>query len=103
MASTFRVTLLGTGVPIPSAERFGPATLIEAGDHTILIDAGRGATIRLFQIGVSIGKIDALLLTHSIPTTRRAFRTFGSRAGWVLISARDRNRFTSSVRPEPRS
>jgi ribonuclease Z len=58
------VTLLGTGVPIPSPERFGPSTLIEAGDHTLLIDAGRGATIRLFQIGVPIGKIDALLLTH---------------------------------------
>src|SRR6266567_6485045 len=64
MTSRFRVTLLGTGVPIPSAERFGPATLIEAGDRTILIDAGRGATIRLFQIGVPIGRIDALLLTH---------------------------------------
>jgi ribonuclease Z len=64
MASGFRVTLLGTGVPIPSPERFGPSTLIEAGDHTLLIDAGRGATIRLFQIGVPIGKIDALLLTH---------------------------------------
>jgi ribonuclease Z len=30
----------------------------------VLIDAGRGATIRLFQLGVSIGRIDALLLTH---------------------------------------
>jgi ribonuclease Z len=64
MASTFRVTLLGTGVPIPHPERFGPATLIEAGDQTILIDAGRGAAIRLFQLGVPIGRIDALLLTH---------------------------------------
>lgn len=64
MASTFRITLLGTGVPIPSPERFGPATLIEAGEHTILIDAGRGATIRMFQIAVPIGQIDALLLTH---------------------------------------
>jgi ribonuclease Z len=64
MASTFRVTLLGTGVPIPRPERFGPATLIEAGEHTILIDAGRGAAIRLFQLGVPIGRIDALLLTH---------------------------------------
>jgi ribonuclease Z len=64
MASTFRVTLLGTGVPIPRPERFGPATLIEAGDQTILIDAGRGAAIRLFQLGVPIGRIDALLLTH---------------------------------------
>jgi ribonuclease Z len=64
MGSTFRITLLGTGVPIPRPERFGPATLIEAGEHTILIDAGRGATIRMFQIGVPIGRIDALLLTH---------------------------------------
>jgi ribonuclease Z len=64
MTPTFRVTLLGTGVPIPNAERFGPATLIEASERVILIDAGRGATIRLFQIGVPIGKIDALLLTH---------------------------------------
>ena len=64
MASTFRVTLLGTGVPIPRPDRFGPATLIEAGEQTILIDAGRGATIRLFELGVPIGRIDALLLTH---------------------------------------
>lgn len=64
MASTFRVTLLGTGVPIPCPERFGPATLIQAGGQTILIDAGRGATIRLFELGIPIGRIDALLLTH---------------------------------------
>lgn len=64
MTSCFRVTLLGTGVPIPRPERFGPSTLIEAGEQTILIDAGRGATIRLFQLGVPISRIDALLLTH---------------------------------------
>jgi ribonuclease Z len=64
MASTFRVTLLGTGVPIPRPERYGPATLIQAGDQTILVDAGRGATIRLFELGIPIGRIDALLLTH---------------------------------------
>lgn len=64
MASDFRVTLLGTGVPIPRPDRFGPSTLIEAGDHVVLIDAGRGATMRLFELGVPIGRIDALLLTH---------------------------------------
>lgn len=63
-ACDFRVTLLGTGTPIPSAERFGPSTLIEAGDQKLLIDAGRGATIRLSQLKVPIGRIDALLLTH---------------------------------------
>lgn len=62
--SDFRVTLLGTGVPTPIAERFGPSTLIEAGGRKVLIDAGRGATIRLNQLGVPMGRIDALLLTH---------------------------------------
>jgi ribonuclease Z len=63
-AGHFKVTLLGTGVPTPCPDRFGPSTLIEAGDRNLLIDAGRGATIRLYQIGVPIGRIDALLLTH---------------------------------------
>src|SRR6516164_6984904 len=59
-----RVTLLGTGVPIPSPDRFGPATLVEAGDQKLLFDAGRGAAIRLYQLGVPLGRINALLLTH---------------------------------------
>jgi ribonuclease Z len=63
-ASNFRVTLLGTGVPIPSPDRFGPCTLVEAGDRKFLIDAGRGATIRLYQLGIPIGRIDVQLLTH---------------------------------------
>lgn len=60
----FRVTLLGTGTPIPVPDRFGPSTLVEAGDQKLLIDAGRGASIRLHQLGVPIGSIDAVLLTH---------------------------------------
>ena len=60
----FRVTLLGTGVPIPSPDRFGPCTLVEAGGQKFLIDAGRGATIRLYQLKLPIGRIDAQLLTH---------------------------------------
>src|ERR1700755_2457036 len=62
--SDFRVTLLGTGVPIPSPDRFGPCTLVEAGDRKFLIDAGRGATIRLYQLEIPIGRIDVQLLTH---------------------------------------
>jgi ribonuclease Z len=62
--SDFAVTLLGTGVPTPRPDRFGPSTLIEAGDQKLLIDAGRGTTIRLYQLGVPMGAIDALLLTH---------------------------------------
>jgi ribonuclease Z len=60
----FRVTLLGTGVPIPSPDRFGPCTLVETGNRKFLIDAGRGAAIRLCQLGVPLGRIDVQFLTH---------------------------------------
>lgn len=58
------VTLLGTGSPIPSVKRFGPATLIEAGGKTVLVDAGRGAATRLWQLGIPLSTIDAIFLTH---------------------------------------
>ena len=48
-AQTITVTLLGTGAPQPSMERFGAATLIEAGSSYFLFDCGRGATQRLWQ------------------------------------------------------
>src|ERR1700740_1256495 len=63
-ATDFRVTLLGTGVPIPSPDRFGPSTLVEARAQKSRIDAGRGAAIRLYQLKVPIGRIDVQLLTH---------------------------------------
>src|SRR6202022_417259 len=60
----FKVTLLGTGTPIPDPDRFGPSTLVEAGNQKLVFDAGRGVPIRLRQINVQPGKIDALFLTH---------------------------------------
>lgn len=62
----FRVTLLGTGNPRPSLDRFGPATLVEAGDLRVLVDVGRGATERLFQIdgGPLLRGTSTVLLTH---------------------------------------
>jgi len=60
----FRVTLLGTGSPAPVMRRFGPGVLIQAGGKNLLIDAGRGVTQRLMQVGLRLGQVDALLLTH---------------------------------------
>jgi ribonuclease Z len=62
--STFRVTLLGSGVPDPQPDRFSASTLIEAGDQKLLVDVGRGATIRLYQLRVPLSKIDAVFFTH---------------------------------------
>ena len=58
----FRVTLLGTGVPTPRPDRFGPSTLVEAGDRKLLIDAGRGAAIRIYQLGVPLGSIELVVV-----------------------------------------
>ena len=41
------VTLLGTGNPIPSADRFGNSTLVEVPGLRLVFDLGRGAPIRL--------------------------------------------------------
>jgi ribonuclease Z len=60
----FRVTLIGSGNPIPAPDRFGPATLVEAGPHKLLFDAGRGSTIRLYQLGIPFSTVDPLFLTH---------------------------------------
>ena len=62
--SDFKVTLLGTGTPIPNKDRFGPSTLVEAGDLKLLFDAGRGVPIRLQQLNIPGSKISALFLTH---------------------------------------
>ncbi len=63
-AQVIRVTLLGTGSPIPALDRFGPSTLVEAGSQTLLFDVGRGASQRLFQLGVPYSKLSALFFTH---------------------------------------
>jgi ribonuclease Z len=61
---SIHVRLLGTGSPTPSSSRFGMSTLIEAGDQRLLFDMGRGATIRLWQLQVPFGSINAHFITH---------------------------------------
>lgn len=58
------VTLLGTGDPTPRVDRFGPSTLVETDSLALLVDAGRGAMQRLFQLGVSTADLDGIFLTH---------------------------------------
>lgn len=62
--SIIKVTLLGTGTPLPIMQRYGASILVQAGSETLLFDAGRGCLQRLHQIKVSYNTIDALFLTH---------------------------------------
>ncbi|HXU62187.1 MAG TPA: MBL fold metallo-hydrolase [Polyangia bacterium] len=61
---TMTVTLLGTGSPIPAADRFGNSTLVEAAGLRLVFDFGRGAPIRLWQKQIPLGSINAHFLTH---------------------------------------
>jgi ribonuclease Z len=60
-----KVVLLGSGMgPRVNLQQFGASTLIEAANLRLLFDCGRGATLRLAQVGVPIGSISRLFLTH---------------------------------------
>jgi ribonuclease Z len=61
---SIRITLLGTGSPIPSPDRAGPATLISADDEHYLVDTGRGVLMRLAAAGLGAPNLSAVLLTH---------------------------------------
>ena len=63
-AGDFVVTLLGTASPAPRPDRMGPSTLVVVNGQRLLFDTGRGATIRLWQMRVPIGSLDATFLTH---------------------------------------
>lgn len=59
------VTLLGTGSPLPDPHRAGPATLVQAGGLNLLIDCGRGVSMRLAAAGIpGPGFLHQVLLTH---------------------------------------
>ncbi len=78
-----RVTLLGTGTPIPDPARRGPSQVIHAGRDAILIDCGSGVTQNLLAAGVSPGSIRHILITHhhSDHTIDLAHFLF---SGWVM-------------------
>lgn len=59
-----RITLLGTGSPIPDPRRAGAATLVTAEGLTVLVDCGRGVLMRLAGAGVLPPMLHAVLLTH---------------------------------------
>lgn len=59
-----RVTLLGTGSPVPSIERYGNSTLVQANGLDLVFDAGRGVAVRLTQAGVPMGNVDGVFISH---------------------------------------
>ncbi|MBI4935473.1 MAG: ribonuclease Z [Actinobacteria bacterium] len=59
-----KITLLGTGSPIPDPRRAGPSTLVRTDGACILVDCGRGVLLRLTAAGVLPPMLHAVLVTH---------------------------------------
>ncbi len=54
----------GTGSPMPDPERSGPCLAIIAGKRLIIVDAGDGAAKSIALMGLPVGRIERVLLTH---------------------------------------
>lgn len=59
-----KVTLLGTGSPLPSVKRASSGYLVETGDDVIVIDHGPGAFGRLLQAGKRAIDVTHVFLSH---------------------------------------
>ncbi len=62
MSSGFEVVLLGTGSPLPDPNRAGPSTLVRAGGATLLVDCGRGVSMRMAASGAGAPAVGDLVV-----------------------------------------
>ncbi|WP_299772501.1 MBL fold metallo-hydrolase [uncultured Pseudoteredinibacter sp.] len=63
----FEVILLGSGSPGIHVDRFSSSNLVKVAGKTFLVDAGRGAAIRMSQVGNPrqlLPSLDGVFLTH---------------------------------------
>lgn len=58
------VVLCGTGSPLPDPTRAGACTVVIAGKHMFVVDAGEGGARNIVLMGLPVGRIERLFLTH---------------------------------------
>ena len=58
------VTLGTNSGPIPNPERSEPANFLQSGGQNILVDVGEGASWQLSKVGVDIGQVQTVIISH---------------------------------------
>lgn len=58
------VGICGAGSPFPDDRRAGPCTVVFAGARMFVFDAGSGSVKTLGRMGLNVGAIDTIFLTH---------------------------------------
>jgi ribonuclease BN (tRNA processing enzyme) len=62
-----RVTVIGSGVALPSLRRRSPGLLVETAEEKILFDCGPDILRGLLRAGIDYREIDRILVTHFHP------------------------------------
>ena len=58
------ISLCGAGGPMPSTNRSGPCVAVMAGEQLFIVDAGTNGARNLGRMGINLGQVEALFLTH---------------------------------------
>lgn len=58
------VAICGAGSPMPDEHRGGPCTLVIAGEHLFVFDAGNTSARNINKMGFNAGNIEGVFLTH---------------------------------------
>ncbi len=58
------VIFAGSGSPIPDSKRVQPCIVVVAGKNIYIVDSGPGSTLRLELMGIRVGQVQGVLLTH---------------------------------------
>lgn len=64
MSKRFEIVFLGTGGPVPNADRCGAGYVVVADGTNVLVDCGWGTARRLIPSGVAPSSIETALFTH---------------------------------------
>ncbi|MHB1440216.1 MAG: ribonuclease Z [Cuniculiplasma sp.] len=64
MASSFKITFLGTGGSWPFPGRSLPSIILQMDDYICMFDCGEGTQKQIMKSGISFMKIDSIFLTH---------------------------------------
>jgi ribonuclease Z len=59
-----KITLLGTGGPIPDPTRHGSAAVLDVGDTRLLLDTGRGVVLQLARAAIPVEQVQHVFITH---------------------------------------
>jgi ribonuclease Z len=64
MGLTFELTVLGINSALPTREHYPTAHVLNVHERLFLIDCGEGAQIQMLRAGLSIGRLDAIFISH---------------------------------------